>query len=98
MDLRKVRELADGRIFSGEQAHASDWWTPLGAPERHQYGGGRAGIVGEPRVNRPAPAGSLVVHILFDMAPADSCHAPALDCSSSTEGRCCADQLIRGDA
>jgi protease-4 len=53
MEEAKVRELADGRIFSGEQARTLGLVDALGGlQEAIAMAGERAGIVGEPRVTR----------------------------------------------
>ncbi len=72
MDLRKVRELADGRIFSGEQARAVGLVDELGGlQDAIALAADRAGLPGEPRVSR-ASVGRAPWwwRMLFDMAPA----------------------------
>ncbi len=72
MDLRKVRELADGRIFSGEQARAVGLVDELGGlQDAIALAADRAGLEGEPRVSR-ASIGRAPWwwRMLFDMAPA----------------------------
>jgi protease-4 len=72
MDEEKVRGLADGRIFSGEQAHAAGLVDALGGlHEAVRMAAERGGIVGEPRVSharmRRLP---WWWDVLFDLAPA----------------------------
>jgi protease-4 len=53
MDESKVRELADGRVFSGEQARAVGLVDTLGGLEDAiTMAAERGGIAGEPRVSR----------------------------------------------
>jgi protease-4 len=55
MDTSKVRALADGRIYSGEQAQAIGLVDTLGGlREAVALAGERGGIVGEPSVSRAA--------------------------------------------
>jgi protease-4 len=72
MDEAKVREFADGRIFSGEQARTVGLVDELGGLEDAiALAGERGGIAGEPRVSR-ARIGREPWwwKMLFDFAPA----------------------------
>jgi protease-4 len=72
MDMRKVRDLADGRIFSGEQARAVGLVDELGGlQDAVALAADRAGIVGEPRVSRASTGRTpWWWRMLFDLAPA----------------------------
>jgi len=72
MDLRKVRELADGRIFSGEQAQAVGLVDALGGlQDAVAMAADRGGMVGEPRVSRASTGRPpWWWRMLFDMTPA----------------------------
>jgi protease-4 len=80
MDEKRVRELADGRIYSGEQALAAGLVDVLGGLEDAiNLAAERGGIVGEPRVSH-ARARRLPwwFNLLFDsFAPAGFGHGPA---------------------
>lgn len=72
MDQAKVRDLADGRIFSGEQARTIGLVDALGGLEDAiAMAAERGGMVGEPRVSR-ANLGREPWwwKLLFDLAPA----------------------------
>jgi protease-4 len=78
MDLERVRALADGRIYSGEQAHAAGLVDALGGLEEAvAMAAERGGITGEPRVSHARAAGvPWWFHLLFDFAPAGLGYGP----------------------
>jgi protease IV len=71
MDAERVRALADGRIYSGEQALAAGLVDALGGLEDAvAVAGERGGIVGEPRVSHaPSQRVPWWWRLLFDLAP-----------------------------
>ena len=81
MDEDKVRPLADGRIFSGEQARAVGLVDQLGGlQDAIALAAARAGIVGEPRVSHARTGREpWWWRLLFNFTPAELLPArPAL--------------------
>lgn len=76
MDAARVRELADGRIYSGEQAHEAGLVDALGGLEDAiAMAGERGGIDGEPRVTHArARRFPWWWGMLFDFAPGSLAH------------------------
>jgi protease-4 len=72
MDAARVRELADGRIFSGEQARTLGLVDALGGlQDAIAMAAERGGITGEPRISRASSSREpWWWRLLFSLAPA----------------------------
>ena len=72
MDAARVRELADGRVFSGEQARTLGLVDALGGlQDAIAMAAERGGITGEPRISRASSSREpWWWRLLFSLAPA----------------------------